>query len=172
MSVFFGKLIKEMREERMLTVEELAKLGGLSAANLADMENGNLRISIFLFVKLMRVLSSTAEDQPLDVCVSYAKDAEQIQSIDNNIKFSPLLNGGGKRHMSPFILQVYDKEWSDVNNDGGENFMYVLSGNIEMTYGDKVYKLSVGDSIYFDSTTQHSVKNLDSNYSKLLIVSY
>jgi uncharacterized cupin superfamily protein len=38
----------------------------------------------------------------------------------------------------------------------GCEFLYVLSGVLEVRHGDSTYKLEDGDSVYFDATTIHS----------------
>jgi len=173
MSTFLGKLIKDMREERMMSIEEMASISGVSAANLNDMELGESKIPLLLFIKLLRSFSTSSRLKSSEPCVSHAKDIDRFESTEDNMKYCPLALGPGARHMTPFILQIFDSDWSDTNADrGGEDFVYVLSGAIEIIHGDKKYHLLPGDSIYFDSSIPHAIKNLDSNYSKLLMVLY
>ena len=40
----------------------------------------------------------------------------------------------------------------------GEEFLYVLKGELELTYGDKTIILKEGDAIYYDSRVMHMAR--------------
>lgn len=176
MSSFFGKLIMDMRQERMMSIDELAERSGVSADEIASIENGTAGASFSSFIRLIRSLGTSPVHgirKTSKVCVSYAKDAKQLKQPEGMMDCVPLTKGVGDRHMAPFIINLYDTGWSEIDSErDGEDFIYVLSGTIQIQHGDKKYHLLAGDSIYYDSTVPHSVKNLDSEGSRLLIVLY
>jgi len=60
-----GKKIKELRKEKKITQDELAKNVGISRQTLSKLENGKIhKISLQLFVKLLDELDSELEIVP------------------------------------------------------------------------------------------------------------
>ena len=53
-----GKKIKELREERGLTVRELAEQSGVIYVNISKLENGKYNASIAILNKLLEVLGA------------------------------------------------------------------------------------------------------------------
>ena len=54
----------------------------------------------------------------------------------------------------------------------GEEFIYVFSGEVEIVYGAETYRLSVGDSIYYDSIVAHNVHCRGDRPAQILAVVY
>jgi quercetin dioxygenase-like cupin family protein len=54
----------------------------------------------------------------------------------------------------------------------GEEFIYVMTGDLEFTLGSKVYKLKPGESIHFNSDIPHKLKSVSNEPTKCLVVLY
>jgi quercetin dioxygenase-like cupin family protein len=54
----------------------------------------------------------------------------------------------------------------------GEEFVYVLSGKIEIMVGEHVNKLEAGDSLHFNSGIQHNLRNSGESTAELIVVVY
>ena len=54
----------------------------------------------------------------------------------------------------------------------GEEFVYVMSGELEFTLGTKVHVLKTGESIHFNSDVPHKLKSLSSEATRCLVVLY
>jgi mannose-6-phosphate isomerase-like protein (cupin superfamily) len=52
----------------------------------------------------------------------------------------------------------------------GEEFLYVLSGCVEIFLGDYSDRLSEGDCIYYNSTTPHHVHSVGDSEATILAV--
>jgi len=73
--------------------------------------------------------------------------------------------------MEPFLIDVHPASGDvPLNEHEGEEFIYVLSGRIEIRYGKDVYQLNAGDSIYYESAVPHHVHALDSDARILAVV--
>ena len=75
--------------------------------------------------------------------------------------------------MEPFIIDVQpcDDESPSVSSHEGEEFIYVLSGCVQINYGETVYQLESGDSLYYDSVVPHNVSARD-EVARILAVVY
>ena len=76
--------------------------------------------------------------------------------------------------MEPFIVEINPSATTEFvqSSHEGEEFMYVLKGNIEINYGKNVYTLAEGDSIYYDSVVDHHVHAANNEPAKILAVVY
>ena len=61
--------------------------------------------------------------------------------------------------MEPFIIDLVPNEKDDLakSSHEGEEFIYVLEGNVTIHYGNDTIELGKGDSIYLDSIVKHLV---------------
>ena len=61
--------------------------------------------------------------------------------------------------MEPFIIDVAATDDSDfvLSSHEGEEFIMVMEGTMEISYGKNTYLLEEGDSIYYDSIVPHHV---------------
>lgn len=76
--------------------------------------------------------------------------------------------------MEPFLIDVHPagEEQCAPSSHEGEEFIYVLSGEIEVSYGQERYRLSEGDSIYYDSVVPHDVHGVGNGSARILAVVY
>jgi quercetin dioxygenase-like cupin family protein len=75
--------------------------------------------------------------------------------------------------MEPFIIDVHPGSGKvNPSSHEGEEFIYVLSGQIEVLYGKDSFTLSTGDSIYYDSVISHHVHAVGTEDAKILAVVY
>jgi quercetin dioxygenase-like cupin family protein len=75
------------------------------------------------------------------------------------LSFYSLAREKSGRSMEPFIVDVRPSSGGEslLSTHEGEEFIYVLRGEIEVRYGAEKYSLSEGDSIYYDSIVPHQV---------------
>jgi quercetin dioxygenase-like cupin family protein len=59
--------------------------------------------------------------------------------------------------MEPFLVEFEAGEWSEemkVRHEG-EEFLFLLEGELELHFGDQVLIMKPGDSVYYDSSEPH-----------------
>lgn len=74
--------------------------------------------------------------------------------------------------METYIVNLHLSGEKQLSSHEGEEFMYVLEGEIEVKYGKEVHYLSEGDTIYYDSIVPHLVSPRTEEGAKLLAVVY
>ena len=76
--------------------------------------------------------------------------------------------------MEPFIIDVMPTEDTDFvfSSLDGEEFIMVMEGIMEISYGKNTYLLEEGDSIYYDSIVPHHVHAYEGQAAKILAVDY
>jgi mannose-6-phosphate isomerase-like protein (cupin superfamily) len=76
--------------------------------------------------------------------------------------------------MEPFIVTFEPQAASTVEpmTHEGEEFLYVLSGTLELLYDGESYTLKKGDSLYIDSSHPHAIRGIGKTPPQALAVIY
>ncbi len=173
-SVKVGKRIQTYREKLGLEVDDLAGKVGLPAQLISNFEDGQVAPSIGVMVKLARALGQrvgtfTDDQAAADPIVTrLAEREESIASHKENTEghYRYFAMGAGKtdRHMEPFYIKISPKaevNEKDVSTHEGEEFIVVVSGTVELTYGKDVHVLKEGDTMYYNSLVPHFLRAVD-----------
>lgn len=179
-----GPRIRQLRERREFSIDALAKQSGCSAEMIAALEAGDLVPSLTPLLRLARGLGvrlgTLLDDQSLDgPAVVRQNDLGAAIHFSGNdparkrstLDFHPLAPHKAARNMEPFLIDVHPATGEVVLNDHeGEEFIYVLSGHIEILYGKDAYRLEAGDSIYYESAVPHHVHAIGGDARILAVV--
>lgn len=181
-----GKRIEALRTQKNLTPEQLAERCGFSEEMIAKLESGLIIPSLGHLIKVARCLGVrlgtflddvsnlgpvVTRKETLNKGMSFSS---KNSSVNGNLDFFPLANDKSGRAMEPFIVDIHplkDKEFN-LSSHEGEEFLYVLRGNVEISYGKSTYYLREGDSIYYDSLIEHNVHAADQYPAQILGVVY
>jgi transcriptional regulator with XRE-family HTH domain len=97
--------------------------------------------------------------------------APQVQD-HQGLNFKALAADKNSRHMEPFIVDIEPDAVQDKSTHEGEEFIYVLSGNLSLEYGTVSHVLKAGDSVYYDSIVPHRVLSADAQPVRIVAVIY
>lgn len=160
--------VRGYRTRLGLTVEALAETSGVGAGVLAAVEAGEVYPSLGVLVKLSRALGQRLgtfmDDQyaPDPVIVRAGARAGERAShkacASGGFSYFPLGRGKTDRHMEPFYIEIAAEAPAPLSAHEGEEFIVVVSGEIELVYGGVTQTLGPGDSAYYNSVVQHLVK--------------
>ncbi len=182
-----GEKIKAIRESKNISVAEVAERSGLSITQIESIETDKHFPSLAPLIKIARVLGcrlgTFLDDQDeLGPVVSRKNDRDNSISFSNNstgehrhMEYFSLSKAKSGRHMEPFIIDILpEKEGSNfiLSTHEGEEFIFCMSGVVEINYGKTNYILEEGDSIYYDSIVAHHVHAADEQGAKILAVVY
>ena len=183
-----GSKIKGLRETKNLSVEEIAQRSGLSIDQINSIENDQNLPSLGPLIKVARALGvrlgtfmddndalgpaiCRAADREGDRSISFSNDAADARK---HMEYHPLAKQKAGRHMEPFVIDINPSEAKEfqLSDHEGEEFIYVMSGEVEIAYGKETYTLREGDSIYYDSIVKHHVHGAPGKSAKILAVVY
>ena len=170
---FVGNKIKGLRESKNLSIEEVAERSGLSTEQIISIENDQYLPSLGPLIKLARAIGvrlgtflddnddlgpvvCRAAERENDNTISFSNDTADARS---HMEYHSLAKQKAGRHMEPFIIDIQPSEEKDfkLSAHEGEEFIYVMEGEVEIEYGKVKYLLHQGDSIYYDSIVMHHV---------------
>jgi len=181
-----GEKITSIRTQKSISISELAERCSFSTEMMAKIEENETIPSLGHLIRVARALGvrlgTFLDDMDqLGPVITRSGELRKGTSFSNhttsprlNLQFFPLASDKSGRHMEPFIIEISRDNNSVFTQSSheGEEFIYVLSGNIEIKYGKSIYFLSQGDSIYYDSVVDHHVSTTDETPAKVLAVVY
>ncbi|UKK54333.1 helix-turn-helix domain-containing protein [Prevotella sp. E2-28] len=187
-NTFVGSKIKGLRETKNLSLEEIAERSGLTVEQITSIENDQNLPSLGPLIKIARALGvrlGTFMDDndalgPV-VCRAAEREANKSISFSNgatdarkHMEYHPLAQQKAGRHMEPFIIDINPEDSPEfqLSAHEGEEFIYVMEGEIEIVYGKETYNLKEGDSIFYDSIVNHHVHGAPGKSAKILAVVY
>ena len=166
-NTFVGSKIKGIRESKNLTIEEIAESSGLSVEQITSIENDQNLPSLGPLIKIARALGVRLgtfmdDNDALGPVVCRAADRERNSSISfsngasdarKHMEYHPLAQQKAGRHMEPFVININPEDNPDfkLSAHEGEEFIFVMNGEVEIEYGKEKYLLKEGDSIFYDS---------------------
>lgn len=180
-----GEKIVALRNLKKIDQADLAVRSALSTDQLNLIETGVsipslgvlIRISRALGVRIGTLLDETAKEGPAVMRMGDRKSAYSFSTRENksreHLSFYSMAPNKAGRHMEPFIVDIVpDKEHHLAKSSHeGEEFIYVMEGKVTIHYGNTVYELEQGDSIYYDSIVDHLVTTSEPQ-AKILGVVY
>ena len=181
-----GEKIRQIREMKKVSVEELAARSGMEITMIQKIEQEKnvpslaplIKIARALGVRLGTFLDDSDNYGPVVVrSGEYHKGARftsQASETREHLNFFSLAFDKAGRSMEPFIVDIETGLQSDymLSSHEGEEFIYVLEGEVEINYGKETYTLAKGDSIYLDSIVMHNVHAANQNSARILAVVY
>ena len=180
-----GEKVRSVRELRHMTRETLAEKSGLELMQLKALEEGSQvpalsplgKVAHALGVRLGTFLDDAESWEP-DICRKadgnrHLRVADTCRQSDGgHLHFYAQAAHKQGRNMEPFVVEIDPAHPESLSSHEGEEFLYVLAGEVGVRYGDNEYRLDEGDSIYFDSIVQHSIYALSGAPARLLAVLY
>ena len=182
-----GARVRQLREMREMTCAQLAERSRCHVELLERIEAGELVPSLAPLMSIARALGlrlgTLLDDEPHagPALVKAGQSANVIRFSGNdpsanssNLVFQAMGAGKQDRHMEPFLIDVQPgaEQSPSVSSHEGEEFIYVLSGSVQVNYGETVYRLAAGDSLYYDSVVPHNVCACDGAAARILAVVY
>ena len=177
-----GRRVRNLREEKGLSLGELSKLTGFEVELLANIEADKIQPQLGTAIKLSKALDSAFSrlvsgvgdklysvtrkaDQKVVSRSTTRKGSKQVYTYKS---LAPEVKG---RHMEALIVQLEENPEKKRSVHDGEEFIYVLSGQVVLDIGEEAYQLEPGDSAYYLSTTPHLIAS-KSGKATILAVLY
>jgi DNA-binding transcriptional MerR regulator/quercetin dioxygenase-like cupin family protein len=157
-----GSHLRQLRAKQRLSLARVAQSVGISVGFLSALERSQMSASVGTLRKLARFYKANI----LDFFDATGASSRQVQPEQRKVlEAGPgvrmeLLAWGNTAVMEPHLFRVAPEAGSgDSYTHEGEEFLYVLRGELAITLEKKEYRLKKGDSFYFESATPHHWKN-------------
>ncbi len=164
---YFAERLKNLRLESGLSMQALADESKVCKSMICKIERNETQPTLDVAGKLAKALGKTLSEmlhasQMMQV-VLLTRNEQAVWEDAKHIV---------RRNISP-VFEGLKIEWLQVElppktvilkslsctTTGGEKYILVTKGSLQMTINQKVYQLNKGDSIYFDSNCPHEFYN-------------
>lgn len=169
--------LRVVRKFRGLSQRELARRSGVGSGTISQIESMSMQPSVSVLKKIL-------DGVPMDLATFFsfelsAKDAQIFrrgEHVDIGMPGVRYLLVGAQRPNR--TLQMLHEFYSPGKDSGrrclaheGEECAVVIRGTLEVTIGDEVHVLQAGDAYYFNSTTPHRFRNIDTTICEVVSAS-
>ncbi|MGI6852107.1 helix-turn-helix domain-containing protein [Mesorhizobium sp. 1B3] len=176
----FGVRLKHARLARGMRIKDVADAADCSESLLSKLENGKIQPSLIVLHRICNALGLTLGE----LFSPSAPDSDIVSRKGQRAKVELALVRNGRgitlERLVPYgpgnLLQGYlhtidvGGETDGTVKHDGEEFMYLLSGSIDLYLGDEIYRLDEGDSCFYRSEVPHGYKNSGSSVAQLIII--
>ena len=169
-----GGKIKQMRNQKGLTQEELADRCELTKGYISQLENNLNSPSIATLTDILSALGSNLSEffqEEKQEKVVFTKD-EFFEKDSDGVLWKWLIPNAQKNMMEPVLVELAEgvSMAGDIPHEG-EEFGYVLSGSIVLHIGSKKYRVKRAESFYYKPNAVHYIENKGKTNAKVLWVS-
>ena len=170
-----GSIIRRLRREKGMSLQEVAKKSGVSVGMLSQVERDLANPSLRVLTGIRRALGAEVSDlfqEPprTQQDPDFVRRASRRPRLELGQLSKELLSSGGHHNLQFMILHI------QPDGSSGESPLHypaekgglILSGELFLKVGDEEAHLVEGDSFVFDSSVPHSFRNLKQDVAKVL----
>lgn len=165
--VALARSIKERRIALNFTLEQVASRTGLTRSTLSKVENFRVTPSLPALAKIAEALETTVSEltrgvgEPSEISiVPKGKGVRLERDRPKTGIIYELLAHESTGAMETLLITIPDaSEREEPTSHEGEEFLYVVKGQVCLRYDDQTYDLSEGDSAHFNANIPHSITN-------------
>ena len=161
-----GLKIRRLRQERRLTLQKLAEATGLSKPLLSQIENEQVIPPLATLLRIAKGFEVGLDtffqkESSSEKCILVRAGESSRRRREHHGETPPytyhsLASGKKFRNMEPFLVEFEVGSPHDLQvKHEGEEFLFLLEGELEFHYGDQVMTMGPGDSVYYDSNEPH-----------------
>ena len=169
-----GKKIKKVRTKKKITLNGMANETGFSIDYLKQIEAGKKIPPVGALLQIARALEIDSGFFLREQETAMQRRVRAYSKRTDNYAYDTLTPGAENKHLKAFKVTIEaqkDHEGVGYQHEG-EEFVYVLKGNVEITVGEHVNRLDEGDSLHFNSGIRHRMRNLSDDAAEMLVVVY
>lgn len=168
--VLLGAELKKLRKEKKMTLQVLSDKSTLSVSYLSQIERG---LKTLTFTSLKKICES------LEVDVNFffnSKDSEarKMKLFNPTGKDFTYISLKGRMENPAFTPAVVDLPAGEARQSpyghSGEEFVYILSGELEVVLDGETHTLYQDESFHIDSNEDHLWYNASDKVTRILLV--
>ncbi|WP_199537353.1 helix-turn-helix domain-containing protein [Spongiactinospora gelatinilytica] len=164
--------LAELRRAHGLTLTALAGWTGISTAHLSRMEKGERQPSIGSLIQLSRAYGISLSELIGDV---RSREHHVVRGASAPVRkgqdgIYAIMSGLGPRSALEAVrLELTAGRPEHTASHPGEEWVYVMQGQVIADIGGELITLAAGDALHFDAAAAHSLKAADGQATVLIV---
>jgi transcriptional regulator with XRE-family HTH domain len=169
-----GEKIKTLREAQDWSVEYLAQATGQTPEFITGVERGEISPPVAFLLRLSGAYGVDPGAFLRDEEKAHIRD-QRTQAYVNrtrNYSYQTLTAGAEHDHLRAFMVTIephHDHKPVAYKHEG-EEFIFVMEGELQFTLGRQIHVLKKGESIHFHSNIPHKLKSLSAEVTRCLVI--
>lgn len=158
-----GQRIRKLRQQQHRTLEAVASRAGITKSMLSKIETGATmpavatlsRVAVALGVEVATLIDDSL---PATTVYAAAKDVDRAPAVVTSKGYSFVAFASRRmgKAMQPYLFTACKRKVKpEPLSHAGEEFVYVLEGEMKYRVGAVEYTLRPGDGLYFDAEDEH-----------------
>jgi transcriptional regulator with XRE-family HTH domain len=161
-----GARLRTSRRMQGHTLKTLAQKTGFTEAYLSQVETGRASPTLASLKRIasaygLSMVELLTDDPPADNSIVLRRaDRRRLLQGKGGVAKELLVRRQSGKRLEPLYVTIAPLGGSNGQYDhAGEEFGLVLSGRVELTVEERVYRVKKGDAFYFSSTRLHGFRN-------------
>lgn len=172
-----GMRLAGLRDDMEISTAEMAQKLGVDEETYIAYENGKKDFSFSFIYNAADILGVDVLDlisgntPTISMCSMVKKGQGYSVNRGHDYDYKHLAYTFKNKKGEPFLVTITPDDKPPVmHGHEGQEFNYVISGNMKLYIGDISYELSEGDSVYFDSSVPHAEVALGDKEAQFIAV--
>lgn len=174
-----GERLKGLRDVLDIPAQDVADLCGITLEHYLRIESGEADPSIYRLTKISKKYGIALDvllfgEEPRMNSYFVTRKGQGLSVTRNaSYQYESLASGFRGRKVDPFLTQVDplpEGESHSQNSHEGQEFAYIIEGQLRIIIGEKELILNEGDSLYFDASRPHSMNAVGNKPVRFLAV--
>ncbi|MCG2660690.1 MAG: XRE family transcriptional regulator [Kiritimatiellae bacterium] len=175
-----GLNVRQARKKRDMTLDDIARRTNLSRGLLSKIENFRTLPSLPVLSAIARSLNIGMDNLVKNVGAETCAPHQLVRANhrvpvkrekSRGFKYATLLARPlGNIGFESFVLTLEPGAKRKPVSTDGDEFIFMLRGEIQFVVGKEKFRLSAGDAFYFDGRVPHVPLNLTKSSAELLVI--
>lgn len=172
----FGPMVRQLRQARDWSKEDLAHATGQNPEFIEQVESGHLSPPVGFILRMaqaMKIDASTFLNKEAQAAIRDRR-AQAYHQRTQAYSYTTLTPEAANSHLRAFMITIeahHDHKPVAYKHEG-EEFIFVMEGDLGLTLDARQHVLKPGESIHFNSDVPHKLKSLSSQPTRCLVVLY
>ncbi|MCP4747370.1 MAG: helix-turn-helix domain-containing protein [Desulfobacteraceae bacterium] len=169
-----GKKVKSIRTQKKMTLDQIANDTGCSIDYLKKIESCKEMPPVGTLLRIARALHIDSGDLLKESQETLQQRAQSYTKRTKNYAYTTLTPGAENKHLKAFRVNIKaGQEHEGVGyQHEGEEFIYVLTGQVEVAIGEHINALQTNGCLHFNSAIVHNIRNVGDSDAELVVVIY
>lgn len=171
-----AKRLSELRTFSDYSTAQMAELLGILEPEYIDYETSKKEMPINLIYKFARIMGTEPNyvlggEMPTNdnAVVVYDGKGVSVERYEG-YSFTSLAAEFKGKSMNPMLVTIAPSDSPELVSHGGQEFNFVLEGELRVIVGDREFFLRAGDSLYFNPQQPHAQLAMGGKSAKFLTI--